>query len=123
MLPDEPDSSSYGLTLRATTILLLLKQCVMGPRPGGAYRIERTEGGETYVAVGEYREVSPPHRLVFTFSMPQFAADVGTVTVELEPKGEGTHMRVTQDGNRPGYDDATRAGWSAMFDLLERALG
>ena len=113
-----PETASRWLFSTETGVTM----CVMDPRPGGAYRIKRTEGGQTYAAVGEYREVSPPHRLVFTFGMPQFAADVGTVTVDLEPKGEGTHMRFSQGGNRPGYEDAAREGWSAMFDLLERAL-
>lgn len=96
--------------------------CVMDPRPGGAYRIERTEVDESYVAVGEYREVNPPHRLVFTFGMPQFAPGFATVTVEVEPAGAGTRMRLTQDSVPPEHKDAIREGWSAMFDLLERAL-
>lgn len=96
--------------------------CVMDPRPGGAYRIERREGDESYVAVGEYREVNPPHRLVFTFGMPQFAPGFATVTVEVEPAGAGARLRLTQDSVPPEHKDAIREGWSAMFDLLERAL-
>lgn len=96
--------------------------CEMDPRPGGAYRIERREGGQSYVAVGEYREVSPPHRLVFTFGMPQFAPGFATVTVEIEPADAGTRMRLTQDSVPPGVEDPIREGWSAMFDLLEQVL-
>ena len=96
--------------------------CEMDPRPGGAYRIERKEGGQSYVAVGEYREVSPPRRLVFTFGMPQFAPGFATVTVEIEREGEGTRMRLTQGDVPPEHEDAIREGWSAMFALLERVL-
>lgn len=113
-----PETASRWLFSTETSVTT----CEMDPRPGGAYRIERKEADQTYVAVGEYREVSPPRRLVFTFGMPQFSPEFATVTVEVEPEGEGTRMRVTQGDLPPGYEDATREGWSAMFDLLERVL-
>jgi uncharacterized protein YndB with AHSA1/START domain len=90
-------------------------------RVGGAFTITRRRGGKEYVAVGTYLEIERPHRLVFTFSMPQFAADVDTVTVEIVPDGDGCVVTVTQEG-RPGYERSTERGWGKMFDLLERAL-
>lgn len=91
-------------------------------RVGGEYTITRRTDEKVYVAVGKYLEVDPPRRLVFTFAMPQFAVDVDTVTLEIEPDGDGCVLTVTQSGLRPGYQDSTKNGWGKMFDLLEAAL-
>jgi uncharacterized protein YndB with AHSA1/START domain len=92
-------------------------------RVGGEYSIIRQTDDKFYTAVGKYLEVDPPRRLVYTFCMPQFAVDVGIITVEIEPEGDGSRLTLTQSGNRPGYEDSTRSGWGKMFDLLEKALG
>jgi uncharacterized protein YndB with AHSA1/START domain len=36
-------------------------------RPGGRYRVEMRKGDATHVVVGEYREIRPPKRLVYTW--------------------------------------------------------
>lgn len=97
--------------------------CELDPRPGGKYRITRTRGGKRYVAVGEYRVVERPDRIVLTFEMPQFAADTDTVTVELGPDRGGCLLSLRQEGLRPGYEKSTLAGWEKMFVRLDKALG
>ena len=97
--------------------------CELDAQVGGSYKITRTRGSKEYVAVGEYLEIRRPKRLVFTFGMPQFAADFDTVTVEVKKDGDGCILKLTQSGMRPGYETSTVNGWSKMFDLLERALG
>lgn len=89
---------------------------------GGEWTIHRRSGDKIYTAVGEYVEIDPPRRLVFTFSMPQFAVDVGTVTVEIKPDKSGSLVRLTQSGDRPGYERSTAHGWEGMLIRLERAL-
>lgn len=89
--------------------------CEMDPRSGGSYKITRIEDGWRYVAVGEYLCVDRSDHLSFTFGMPQFAPDVGTITVLFDPSDRGT----AEDGLRPGDEEATLAGWRAMFALLE----
>lgn len=96
--------------------------CDLDPRVGGTYTITRTQGEERYVAVGEYVVLDRPHQLVFTFGMPQFAADIGTVTVDISAQDGRTKLRFTLDGVRPGYEEPTLAGWSEMFDLLAATL-
>lgn len=54
--------------------------------------------------------------------MPQFAADVDTVRVDIEPTQNGCELTLTRDGLRPGYKKSTLAGWGKMFDLLDKAL-
>lgn len=97
-------------------------ECDLDVRPGGAYRIVRRADGNEYVAVGEYVRIERPRRFEFTFSMPQFAADVGTVLLVFEPEQGGTFLSLTQTGMRPGYEEVTMDGWNGMLDLLEAEL-
>jgi uncharacterized protein YndB with AHSA1/START domain len=69
----------------------------LDPRPGGEYRVEVIPGN---VAVGEFVEVDPPHRLVWTWGWTeesQSPVPVGssTIEVELEPDGDGTLLKFT----------------------------
>ncbi len=96
--------------------------CELEPRVGGSYRITRTRGGKQYVAVGEYQVVDRPRRLVFTFGMPQFAADFDTISVDIEPASDGCRVTLAQDGLRPGDEQSMLSGWGKMFDLLDKAL-
>ena len=41
--------------------------CEMDFRPGGAWRFVLRRGGHDYACGGEYREILPPERLVYTF--------------------------------------------------------
>jgi uncharacterized protein YndB with AHSA1/START domain len=65
-------------------------------RPGGAYRVDVIPGN---VARGEFVEIDPPRRLVFTWGWESGgSADLvppGSTTVEfeLEPRGDGTLLR------------------------------
>lgn len=89
---------------------------------GGPYTITRKRGGKEYVAVGEYVEVNRPRRLVFTFAMPQFAANYDTIAVDIEPDGDGSLLTLTHSCLRPGYEKSTLKGWEKMFDALTAAL-
>ncbi|HLI65532.1 MAG TPA: SRPBCC family protein [Caulobacteraceae bacterium] len=91
-------------------------------RVGGQWKIIDRRGGVDYTAVGEYREVDRPRRLVFTFGMPQFSPEFATVTVEIEPDGEGAVMTLIQDRMAPDAIEPTRQGWSLMFDGLGALL-
>lgn len=93
-------------------------------RIGGRWQISDTREGTKYTALGEYLEIDPPHRLAFTFAMPQFSPDADTITVVLEPAAEGTLMTFTQAGPgiseelgklTPGRRSATETGWHFMF--------
>ena len=77
-------------------------------RPGGRFRIDVTGRGD--VAVGSYLEVSPPHRVVFTWSWEgdeESIAAPGVVEVTLSPDGEGTRLRLVHRGLKP--DEKQRA--------------
>ena len=83
------------------------------PRPGGIYRLEMHE---PWVAVGEFVEVDPPNRVVFTWGWEgedQFTAPgSSTVEVTLTPDGDGTLVRLVHrdlptqavEGHEKGWD-------------------
>ena len=69
--------------------------CEIDLRPGGAWRfVNRHPKGEV-TFYGEYREVTPPSRLVFTEIFEQFPESVSVVTSEFTEEGGKTRLTVT----------------------------
>lgn len=115
-----PEMASRWLFAGATSTAA---DYLLDVRVGGEYRITRHgDAGKKYVAVGKYEVLERPRKIVFTFAMPQFAVDVGSVEVHIAPDGDGSMVTFTQHGDRPGYEKSTEHGWSGMFIRLERAL-
>jgi len=95
-------------------------------RTGGQIRLGmRSPDGDEYFGGGEYREVQPPSRLVYTWTWedsPDSPSAGSLVTVEFEAAGEtSTRVVLTHDGlgteeSREQHSD----GWNACFDNLER---
>jgi uncharacterized protein YndB with AHSA1/START domain len=96
--------------------------CAFDPRVGGQWTVTRRRDGVDYVALGEYLEFDRPRRLVFTFGIPQLAADYDTVTVEIEPDGDGCVLTLTHAGLRPGFEKATINGWARMLNRVAGLL-
>lgn len=93
---------------------------------GGAYRVRmRSDEGQAFTARGTYREIDPPHRLVFTWDWEQEQSAVGetVVTVELREVDGGTELVLTHEGfpaaeARDGHEE----GWASCLDRLEAHL-
>lgn len=91
---------------------------------GGRYRIRmRSPEGEEYNAVGSYRVIEPPTRLVYTWQWEEKEHDVGEtlVTVEFNALGGGsTEVVLTHDG-LPTAEARTshESGWTGVLDRLE----
>jgi uncharacterized protein YndB with AHSA1/START domain len=70
---------------------------MLDPRPGGTYRVNVT-GKE--VALGEYVEIVPHSRIVFTWGWEGSPIAPGSTTVEvtLTPDGDGTLLRLRHSG-------------------------
>jgi uncharacterized protein YndB with AHSA1/START domain len=69
-------------------------------REGGSYRLSmRTDEGELHTVSGEYKEISPPERLSYTWAWeegpePAMAGSESTlVVVEFLEDGDGTLVR------------------------------
>lgn len=94
-------------------------------RVGGGYRIEmRHVNGASHIAVGEYRELTRPTRLVFTWSWEGSPTVDTLVCVEFLPKGEGTeivltHTRFVTEAERNEH----LKGWTGCFNRLPAACG
>ena len=96
-------------------------------RVGGSYRIEmQPPVGETFCLGGDFREVDPPTRLVYTFRYDDPDPDdrETTVTFALDDLGSSTRVVVEQG---PLATQARLAlhqdGWSDTLDRLEHFVG
>jgi uncharacterized protein YndB with AHSA1/START domain len=92
----------------------------LDPRPGGIYRV--LVAGE-YQAAGEFVEVVPNERVVFTFGwdMPDNPITPGSTTVEytLIPDGGKTRLRLRHTGlpDQEAVDQHTE-GWDHYLERL-----
>jgi uncharacterized protein YndB with AHSA1/START domain len=69
--------------------------CEIDLRPGGAWRfVNRHPKGEA-VFYGEYREIMPPSRLVFTEIFAEFPGTVSVVTTDLAEEEGRTRLTAT----------------------------
>lgn len=94
-------------------------------RAGGAYRIEIDGGeGKHYSLAGEYREVRPPERLVFTWQWVHEPDDaVSVVTVELREVSGQTELTLRHEGLAEKWREGHCSGWQACFDRLAQEMG
>ena len=95
------------------------RQAELDPRPGGLYRVDVT--GE-HVARGEYLELDPPHRVVFTWGWTHdHAVPPGTtrVVVTLHAENGGTRV-VLRHHDLPSNQqrDHHRKGWELYLGRL-----
>jgi uncharacterized protein YndB with AHSA1/START domain len=94
-------------------------------RSGGEYRVEVIPG---HTARGEFVEIDPPNRLVFTWGWEGGANVVapGSTTVEFElaRHGDGTRLRF-RHLDLPSAESVTSHthGWELYLDRLARAAG
>jgi uncharacterized protein YndB with AHSA1/START domain len=69
--------------------------CEIDLRPGGAWRfVNRHPKGEA-AFYGEYREVTPPRRLVFTEIFEEFPDSVSVVTADFTEESGKTRLTAT----------------------------
>ena len=95
----------------------------LDPRPGGRVRID--VDGE-HIAVGEFREVDPPLRVVMTWGWENNqAVPPGSTTVEitLTAEGNGTILRLRQSG-LPNEEEkrSHQGGWYQYTGKLTTLL-
>jgi uncharacterized protein YndB with AHSA1/START domain len=95
-------------------------------REGGRFVLAfKTPDGETQRASGEYLQVEPPHRLVFSWAWKGTPERVSRISIELAPAAQGgTDLRFVHDRF---VDEQARAnherGWTLFFVNLDRYVG
>ena len=105
----------------------------MDLRVGGKYRIQmKTPDGEFFTAVGVFKEVKPPERLVYTrdWEKDGSGAEFGEVegkpsliTVEFLKRGERTEMVLTHSrfATVESRDNHAR-GWGKIVECFARFM-
>jgi uncharacterized protein YndB with AHSA1/START domain len=96
-------------------------------RVGGSYRLAMTSpDGKVHTAVGVYRQIERPVRLVFTWNWEEQMGSVGEtlVTVDFREKGANatevvvTHEAFADRAHMPRHEQ----GWTELLRLLEHAV-
>jgi glutathione S-transferase len=96
-------------------------------RVGGRYRIQMhgEDSGDVFVLTGEYREIVPPEKLVFTWTWAQgdMAGVETVVSVTLKPKPGGTELTLRHAGlPTPRAVQMHTQGWVSSWDCLDDHL-
>jgi uncharacterized protein YndB with AHSA1/START domain len=95
------------------------------PVVGGRYRVVGVLPDGVDEITGEYLEIDPPRRLVFTFESGHSGDQVTRVTVTFDASGggEATDMTIRHE-NLPETDFrlAVPDGWAGVLDNLELFL-
>jgi glutathione S-transferase len=97
------------------------------PRIGGEYRWDLTSpDGEEMTVFGEYRELIPGKKIVFTWQWDDdevWENRTSLVTVELSDRDGGTEVRLTHE-QLPSEESRDRhnEGWNSVLDRLEKFL-
>ena len=97
----------------------------MDLRVGGHYRWGMKLPGHTYWAVGEFVEVDPPKRLVFTFGWEHAIVKLTDtlVTVLFEDRGQQTEVVLTHERLARRTMRALHGwGWRGLLKDLARRL-
>ncbi|WP_033543173.1 SRPBCC family protein [Planococcus sp. CAU13] len=104
---------------------------------GGRWEIIDRRNGIDYQATGEYLELDPPHRLVFSFEMPQYNDLEDRIIVWVSPVLDACEMTFKQEIVVPHEEDwtdedlekamsefigASEEGWDRMFDNLKQLV-
>ena len=104
---------------------------------GGAWEIVDRREEVDYRAIGEYVELEDPHRLIFTFKMPQFSDTEDRITVWISPVQDACEMAFKQeiivpheegwseeDIQKAGedYSSQSEEGWGLMFENLKKLV-
>ncbi|MGI9520964.1 MAG: SRPBCC family protein [Hyphomicrobiaceae bacterium] len=89
-------------------------------RVGGRYTIlMHSPDGERHCVSGEYREIIPNEKLVFSWAWESTPDRVSQVTVTLRPHGDQTRLQLTHE---QFFDESIRdrhnEGWSGSLDRL-----
>ncbi len=98
------------------------QSATLDPRPGGIYRVVMSEND---VARGEYVEVVPYTRVVFTFGWEgegnPLPPGSSTVEVSFTPDGDGTIVRLRHFGLGPEMRRVHSDGWALYLPRLPLA--
>ena len=91
-------------------------------RVGGRFTVVMVGEGVRLEHRGEYLTIEPPSRLRFTWASPYTGEQPSVVTVELEPSGNGTRLRLVHERLPAAQISPHTQGWASIIDNLVAAL-
>lgn len=93
-------------------------------RIGGRWEVRMQDGaGVEHRQFGEYREIVPDTRLVFSWSCPDLAVVDSVVTVELRDHPRGTELHLKhQLPPDPAVRRGHEEGWQGCLESLAKFL-
>jgi uncharacterized protein YndB with AHSA1/START domain len=101
------------------------RNLIADARAGGKFRWDLTNSeGEKMTCLGEYRELQPGKKIVFTWQWDDdedWENHISVVTVELSDRDGGTELRLIHEQlpNEQSRDGHT-GGWNSALDKLEK---
>ena len=101
--------------------------CEVDARVGGKYRTElHAPSGAVHIVTGEFKEIRPPDRLVYTWGWLDGAGrgPETVVTLTFAPRDGGTDLTLEQSGfltqnARDQHEHGWNASWAGLDALLE----
>ncbi|MBS1563549.1 MAG: SRPBCC domain-containing protein [Bacteroidetes bacterium] len=112
----------FGPGVREETIVGLAND----PRPGGRFCYAVRRGDKLFEHVGEYIEINPPKRLVFTWGVKQDPSGaVSQVLIEIAPIINGCELTLTHEMVKGSEDfvEKSKQAWGKMIDKLAEVIG
>lgn len=98
------------------------RQAELDPRPGGTFRVDLNG---RHISRGEFVELDPPNRVVFSFGWEADTSIVkpgaSTVEVEFVPDGEATLVRLAHRDLPEESRDSHSHGWGHYLPRLTTA--
>jgi uncharacterized protein YndB with AHSA1/START domain len=92
------------------------------PRVGGSFRFAERRDGGRMEHTGEYLEIVPHRRLVFTLALPDRPRVVTRVTAEISPLKTGCELALTHEHLPPDRARETEARWTGVLYGLGETL-
>jgi len=106
---------------------MTVPHCDVDARVGGKYRVEmHSPAGGVHVVTGEFREIRPPERLVYTWGWLNGASrgPETIVTLTFAARDGGTDLTLEQTGfldqdSRDRHEHGWNASWAGLDNFLE----
>jgi uncharacterized protein YndB with AHSA1/START domain len=126
LLPAPPDRVYAAWTDPATLSRWLSPigraDAEIDPRVGGRLRVTMIGPDTRIEHTGEYRELVPGRRLVFTWQSPYTGPGPSVVTVDLEATDGGTSLTLAHERLPADQVESHGGGWGLILDRLAEEL-
>ena len=87
-------------------------------RVGGRLRVVMSGEGMEIEHTGEYRQIEPPRRLVFTWRSEFTGGEETLVTLEFRREGDQTELLLTHERLPDEQVDSHKGGWDQILERL-----